>query len=295
MKDKTKNVLIIFLLVLIIVLGVALGFVIASRREEMKDLRGIVSVVGDDYVIISTDEEDLLVNGIDSSYKVGDEVEITYKDKDRNDTSNPKSITAERCILKKRAELEESPIEEVKKDPLPPKTDTKSPPTDKESSETSKSADEEVLEYVTKLESDFKKGSIKDSLKSGFITVVDFIFYNGTIKGHTFKDLSDSAKLKVLSAALYFDDKIETYFPGYKESISSTTGKIYNKAKEEVLESYLNVTALVCENNESLCTTAKEGFKELKKNFGLTWSLIKDIAGDGVSKLKTWYEIFSGK
>lgn len=294
MKDKTKNILIVFLLVLIVVLAVALAFMIASKREEMKDLSGEIIVAGENYVIISTDEEDFLINGVEDAYKVGDVIKITYREKDRDDSSNPKSITAKDSILKKSAEIEKIPIEDSKEDSLPPKTDPQNPPVDKES-ETSKNADEEVLEYVTNLESDFKNNSIKESLKSGFITVVDFIFYDGSIKGHTFKDLSDSAKLKVLSVALYFDDKIDTYFPGYKESISSTTGKIYNKAKEEILESYLNVTALVCEKNESLCATAKEGFGELKKNFGLTWSLIKDIAGDGASKLKTWYEIFSGK
>lgn len=161
--------------------------------------------------------------------------------------------------------------------------------------DTKKDADTEVLNYFSNLKSDFDASSIKDSVKSGFISVMDFLFYNGTIKGYTFKDLSNSAKLKVLSMALYFDNKIDTYFPGYKDSISNTANKTYNTLKSEIVGSYLEVATAVCENDASLCETAKAEFGKLKNTFGLSWALIKDIASDGLFKLKNWYEIWSGK
>lgn len=157
------------------------------------------------------------------------------------------------------------------------------------------SADRAVLGYFEDLESDFNATSIKDSVKSGFITVVDFLFYDGTIKGYSFSQLTSSAKLKVLKMGLYFDSKIEKYFPGYKESISNTTSKVYTNIKEKIVRAYLTLTTSICASNSELCSSAKEGFGELKTNFGLTWSLIKDIAGDGITNLKSWYEIWSGK
>src|SRR5699024_3930891 len=88
------------------------------------------------------------------------------------------------------------------------------------SSQVTKSADEEVLSYVNTLKANANNG-ITDTLKSGFITIVDFLFYDGTIAGHTFSELTTSAKLEVLKVALWVDDKIDSVFPGYKETISN--------------------------------------------------------------------------
>ena len=161
--------------------------------------------------------------------------------------------------------------------------------------DTDTNADVAVINYFNTYEQDLKTSSVsnaKSTLKNGFVTVVDFLFYKGKIKGYTFEDLTTSAKLKVLAMALYFDNKIEEYFPGYKESISSTTNKIYTNLKEEIVSNYLILTTTVCENNSSLCESAKNTFSDIKKNFGLTWSLIKSIAGDGLTNLKNWYEIW---
>lgn len=154
------------------------------------------------------------------------------------------------------------------------------------------SADETVLDYFNSYKNNIDTSKTNNTLKSGFVTIVDFLFYNGTIRGHTFSDLTNTAKLKVLSLALYFDTKIEEYFPGYKESISSTVNKVYTNIKAKIVEAYLNITTKICTSNPEMCVEAKEGFTELKKNFSLTWDLIKDIAGDGITNLKNWYEIW---
>ncbi len=308
MHEKSKNIIIIILAVALLVCLATLGIVLANRQNAIKELTGTVVVAGEKYLIISSDGEDYLLNGIKDSYEIGDEIKVSFKEKNLDTKSEIKAVEIEEEKLINSASTDEtatndetSPSDEAdnrEETPNNPAQDSPNAnikpiiPGENASTPSSKNTDDEVLSYVTELESDFKSGSVKDSLKSGFITVVDFIFYDGTIKGHTFKDLSDSAKLKVLSAALYFDSKIDTYFPGYKESISMTTGKIYTTLKKEITESYLNVATLICSSNQELCTTAKKGFGELKKNFGLSWALIKDIAGDGVSKLKSWYEIF---
>ncbi|MDE5539114.1 MAG: hypothetical protein K2J20_01340 [Bacilli bacterium] len=160
---------------------------------------------------------------------------------------------------------------------------------------TNSTPDEEVLTYFNNLEKEFNATSLKDGLKSEFIRVIDFMFYNGTIKGYTFDGLSNTAKLKVLSVALYFDSKIDKYFSGYKESIANATTKVYTNIKARIVTLYLNLTTTICSNNSELCASAKEGFNDLKTNVGISWNLIKEIAGDGFTSLKNWYEIWSGK
>lgn len=307
MNDKTKNMLIIILIVLLIISGVITGYLLLNKDSSIKTITGTVIITGEDFCMIETDEGDYLINGFQNKYRVGDEVKFTYNVKDLNENTSPKSIKIESEKLIKQStsdSIDEDYVEraEEKDDggefatPATPSTPATNPndtpATTKPTTKPTSDADTQVLEYIDNLKKDFDAGAVKDSLKSGFVAVVDFLFYNGEIKGHTFSELTDAAQLKVLSAALYFDSKIDTYFPGYKESISSTAGKVYSENKNAYIQSYLMITMQVCENDPELCESAKKGFGELKKNFGLTWELLKDIAGDGIGKLKYWYEIF---
>ena len=162
------------------------------------------------------------------------------------------------------------------------------------SSQVTKSADEEVLSYVNTLQTNANNG-ITDTLKSGFITIVDFLFYDGTIAGHTFSELTTSAKLEVLKAALWVDDKIDSVFPGYKETIGNGANKVYTSVKSMIVSTYLDITTSICSSHGDLCASAKEDFQSLKQSFGFTWDMIKDLASSGLDKLKNWYEIWSGK
>ena len=157
-----------------------------------------------------------------------------------------------------------------------------------------KTADEEVLTYINTLQSDTEKG-FTDQLKSGFITIVDFLFYDGSIAGHTFDELTTKAKLEVLKAALWVDDKIDSVFPGYKETISNGATKVYTSIKNKIVSTYLDITSSICEANSSLCEQAKEDFQSLKDSFGLTWGFLKNLASSGLDKLQNWYEVWSGK
>ncbi len=294
MQDKRKNVVIMMMSILIVVLLVLTCYLIFDKKNELKEITGKVLLVDEKYVIIETNGSDYLINGIENTYEVGDEVSFSYKEKDLNFDDNPPSIKIQKEKLLKRApkkddtsqDDEKTTNEETNEDPNHTTSSSPKP---------SKSADEEVLSYIDDLDKKFKASDITDGLKNGFITLVDFIFYEGSIKGHTFEDLSENAKLKVLEMTIYFDEKIDKYFPGYKESISTTTGKIYTTIKNEIISTYLNVATAACETNSELCTTAKNTFTEIKKNLGLTWSLLKEIAKDGVTSLKKWYEIWSGK
>lgn len=112
--------------------------------------------------------------------------------------------------------------------------------TDKEESV----SDDEVVEYINDVtnevsELDSEKSlsqKTKESLKKTFITLTDFIFYDGTIKGKTFKELSSEAQEKVLELYEKLDSKIESVFPNYKEEIKDTSTKTYSKVKEKAKE-----------------------------------------------------------
>lgn len=302
LKNNRKNILIALLLVLLISACIVILYLLKEKETvELKTIKGIVIVSDKNYVIIEKEAENYLITDIKGNYEIGDEVLFTYKSNEINENENPKKIKISDEELISKNENKE-PIENNKDNPKEPtnkeennSSNITKPNTTTNNPTTSKSADEEVMDYITTLQQDFNATSLKDSVKSGFITVVDFLFYNGTIKGHTFNELTNEAKLKVLSMALYFDSKIDKYFPGYKESISSTANKIYTNVKSKIISAYLTLTTNICNNNSELCASAKDGFKELKTNFGLTFDLIKEIAGDGLTNLKSWYEIWSGK
>ncbi len=158
-----------------------------------------------------------------------------------------------------------------------------------------KNADTEIMTYMNETENYFSKANFQEEVKTRFIAIVDFLFYNGKIKGYTFDDLTSKAKLQVLKLAISVDNKIESYLPGYKESIASTSGKIYTGIKNKVIESYLTITTKICNYDKSLCDSAIHDFQDMKKAFSITWQTIKSLISTGAENLTEWYEIYSGK
>lgn len=155
----------------------------------------------------------------------------------------------------------------------------------------------DVVQYFESNYNDINsnKVSIKDKAKEYFIDIVDFIFYDKEIKGYTFSELSDNAKIKVIALALKIDSKIEEYVPGYKNSISSNGSKIYTDVKERLVSSYLDLSVKICSSNKEGCNKAKDIFSDIKDNCKIGWSFIKKLVSNGGNKLKDWYEIYSGK
>lgn len=131
--------------------------------------------------------------------------------------------------------------------------------------------------------------TIRESAKNIFVKIVDFLFYNGEINGYTFSGLTTSAKLQLLKIGLSIDNKIDSYFPGYKDSIKSG----FTKIKAKLMELYLDVTSSACEAvGSDICNQAKEDFKNMKESFGLTFDLLKDLGSSAIGAIRQWYEIF---
>ena len=153
--------------------------------------------------------------------------------------------------------------------------------------------EEDIVSYFEDLEVDLinydtNDETIGNKIKDKFIKCIDFLFYDDEIGGKTFNELTNASKLKILEITMSIDKLIESKFPSYKENI----GSIYQNIKSKVVGTYLDTTTKICNDDLELCNSAKEGFKKLKSNFGLTWDMIKELLDSGKTKLKDWYEIW---
>lgn len=131
-----------------------------------------------------------------------------------------------------------------------------------------------------------KDTSITDKLKASFTSIIDFIFYDKQIKGYTFKELTNTAKLKVISLALTIDNKIDSYFPDYKDKIKEG----YSNIKASLAAKYIQVTTEFCDKDPETCKQAKKDFETMKKSFGLTGAKVSEAAKNLGSKVKNLYE-----
>lgn len=258
---KKKNIIIIIAFIVAIIATATITVIIVNNKYDAKNKNNEIfkdEEKTNQEIENKTDETTVPDTNIEVSEEIKTESKPNKEDKKENNTNADKNSHSS---IK---EPETPKVEET------PKTEN------------------DVINYVSKISTEEKNNSLKD----GFVKVIDFIFYDGEIYGKTFKGLSNSAKIKIIAFALKIDSKIDEYFPGYKESISSTTNRIYTNLKNKLVTLYLDTTVVICNNNETLCADAKAGLTELKSSFGLTWDFIKDISGIGITKLKDWYEIW---
>ena len=254
-----------------------------------------VEAVGRNYLLGSSEDKEYLITNYKGDYKEKDKIKFTYKNKDKKEKDGLINIKVndEDLIASYKTKEENKVKEQEVKDNTDKISNisTDNNQVSNSSTSTNTNIDNEIVTYVNKMNDD----TTTSSLKTNFVTLVDFIFYGGTIKGYTFKELSNEAKLKVLKTMFYLDSKVDKYFPNYKEEISNKTGKVYTKVKEKAASSYLSITSAICNSNSSICDSAKEDFQNLKKNFGLSWSVIKEVAHDSKESIKNWYEIWREK
>lgn len=176
--------------------------------------------------------------------------------------------------------------------------------------ETSVKTDEEFVTYINNVESEVTKiaeqktitEQDKNTLKNTFITLTDFIFYGGEIKGKTFAELKDETKVKVIDLYNKIDTKIESVAPNYKENIKSTGQKVYtnvkekasnlrdkikNEYKEYVGEDAYNETASAWEED-------KQNVKDVYEYYQPTIDSAKDKAKETYEntkdKVSNWYQ-----
>lgn len=139
----------------------------------------------------------------------------------------------------------------------------------------------------------------KQTLTNTFITLTDFIFYDGEIKGTTFAELTTSAKEKVIELYEKIDAKIESVYPGYKEKIKETSIKTYNNIKDKLIEVKDNIaTNYKNEIGQDRYNDQVETFNEskeiMKESFEPVIDVIveesKDLYNTAKEKLDNWYQ-----
>lgn len=294
---KYSKIIMIVIVFLVIIGSISAIFYINLKKQATITAEATVTYVGNNYIVVTDDNKEEYSLQTDREYNIGDKVLFTIKDVKKD--SYPKEGTLEKLdTISKTVEFSISDTNETTE--LEPNQAENSSETNTQTSDESTSTNEEgataVVSYFETLNNNLdtysQNKSLGQTIKDGFVTVVDFLFYDGEIKGYTFDELSATAKLKVLKLAFSIDSKIENYFPGYKEQISETGSKIYTNVKSKAIELYLDITTKVCADNPDTCEVAKEGLSDLKTNFSLTWNFIKDISGVGLSKLKAWYEVW---
>ena len=290
-KDKIYKYTMLILIIILIISCILLYY----KKNTLKKVNATISYVGENYIIAKDENNQEYSISTKEGYETGDQ--ITFDIKYQKNTS---PIKGEISNLKKINEkidfqIEDTKLQEensfIKNDQNNSTTSSKS--SAKENNQEESNTEQNVIQYAEELNTEVENSSnITNSIKTKFITLVDFLFYEGTIQNKTFKELSNETKLKVLKLAYTIDQKIETKFPDYKEKIKDTSTKTYSNIKTKVITTYLDLSTKVCSTNQSTCQSAKEGLSDMKKSFSLTWSFIKEIKGIGVQKLKNWYEIW---
>jgi len=221
--------------------------------------------------------------------------DVIFKDNISNENNVPKNdlenenvneIKEETKVKKRYEEVPKKNNETIKNDITKPSLSNKD-----------NTIINEMDNTLNSIDAESSSSNFSDKAKATFITIVDFLFYDGTIKGITFNELTDDGKQKVLEIANKIDLKLEEVSPGYKDKISSTTSNAYNKASEIIKNgaSSLNNFAkekLGDENYNSIIDAKDELVKYSKNALNLVGSAGSKLFSSTKDKLNDWYQNF---
>lgn len=159
---------------------------------------------------------------------------------------------------------------------------------------------DELNNTLKNIEESTQDENFKDKASSTFISIVDFLFYDGTIKGISFDELTEKGKEKVLEISSKIDVKLEEKCPGYKEKISNSTSKAYQKASEIIKKGAKNVndfakSALGDENYQAIIDAKDELVKYSKESLNFVTGAGSKVFNNTKEKLNEWYQNFKNK
>ena len=159
---------------------------------------------------------------------------------------------------------------------------------------------DELNNTLKNIEESTRDENFKDKASSTFISIVDFLFYDGTIKGISFDELTEKGKEKVLEISSKIDVKLEEKCPGYKEKISNSTSKAYQKASKIIKKGAKNIndfakSALGDENYQAIIDAKDELVKYSKESLNYVTGAGSKVFNDTKDKLNEWYQNFKNK
>lgn len=159
---------------------------------------------------------------------------------------------------------------------------------------------DELNNTLNNIEKSTRDENFKDKASSTFISIVDFLFYDGTIKGISFDELTEKGKEKVLEISSKIDVKLEEKCPGYKEKISNSTSKAYQKASKIIKKGAKNIndfakSALGDENYQAIIDAKDELAKYSKESLNYVTGAGSRVFNNTKEKLNEWYQNFKNK
>lgn len=159
---------------------------------------------------------------------------------------------------------------------------------------------DELNNTLNNIEKSTQDENFKDKASSTFISIVDFLFYDGTIKGISFDELTEKGKEKVLEISSKIDVKLEEKCPEYKEKISNSTSKAYQKASKIIKKGAKNIndfakSALGDENYQAIIDAKDELAKYSKEALNYVTGAGSKVFNNTKEKLNEWYQNFKNK
>lgn len=283
---KKENLIVTLCGVIFLAIGLVITFNIIENKEyKSSDISASISdnktsnIVTND--TISNEE-----NKVSEDNIVSDEME-EFKDTVKDNTTINKDKVNDNVIDKK---------EEIINN-----TNTNNTNTNNSNTITYSDKDTEVInslnETLTKVKSNVSDNDFLDSAKGVFIIVVDFLFYDGSISGVTFDELTDSGKRKVLEIASSIDSTIENKFPGYKETISDKASNAFNKASEIIKKGANDLNDFAREklgedNYQSIIDAKDELIVYTKNAINFIGDVSSSLWNSAKDKLNNWYQNF---
>lgn len=151
--------------------------------------------------------------------------------------------------------------------------------------------DEIVLKIIKDKKDELNKttdlNKYKEKAIDLFITITDFIFYDGKIYNIKYDELKEETKKTILSDFAEIDSIISSKYPNYKEDFKAK----YDKATNWTSDKYNNMIDNVKSSLSDESLNNIEEFKEsLKETGGDLTNTAGSIYNDQKIKVKSWYE-----
>lgn len=153
--------------------------------------------------------------------------------------------------------------------------------------------DEELVDYIEDVANKIDSTKSKEVLKNTFVTLTDFIFYDGEIRGKKFSELKDDAREKILDIYEKMDSKIEEKYPNYKENIKFKSKEKYGDIKEKIKEyreEFKEEHPDIYEEYEESKKNISDVYEEYKPYIENGKEKVKEKYNEAKEKVKEWYE-----
>ncbi len=156
------------------------------------------------------------------------------------------------------------------------------------------SHEEELVETIHTLSQEEQDDSV---FKEAFITITDFIFYDGTIQGKKFQDLKQEAKDQILRIYRVMEEKMEEKYPGYQDKFSQKAKdsyeSLYGKTlilRKIILDEYKEKIGE--ESYQNMVDSYQEGVNSLQDVYDEYQPKMKEEYENVKDRFSSWYQEF---